>query len=118
MSLPKPTVVRCFFEPSFESPLPAMELCWDADGQAERIWRLPMRVDLSGPAPERFGITLRRTGNDSYHLRMLWNDLSLCWDGLTRTQIMASSLTLVLDALGTDLWYLLSQPADEAGVAA
>jgi hypothetical protein len=37
---------------------------------------------------------------------------------LTRLQIMTSSLAIVLSALGTDLWYLLNQPADEQSLAA
>src|SRR5947209_4521410 len=31
MELPKPEVLRCFFEKSFEPCLPAMELRWDPD---------------------------------------------------------------------------------------
>ena len=111
MELPRPEIERCFFERGFEPPLPAMDLCWDADapGVAERVWHMPDGVLLKGPAPHRFGITIHRQGKDSYRVRVLWNHLSLCWDDLTRAQIMASSLALVLNALGTDLWYLLNQ---------
>ncbi len=112
MELPKPEVVRCFFEKSFEPRLPAMELCWDPDapGVAERTWYLPGSVSLKGPAPQRFGITIARYESDAYRVRVLWNRLSLNWDNLTRVQIMSSSIALVLNALGTDLWYLLNQP--------
>ena len=48
---------------------------------------------------------------------MLWNSLCLSWEGLTRVQIMASSIAPVLRALGTDLWYLLTQPASSSFVA-
>ena len=111
MDLPRPEIERCFFERGFEPPLPAMDLCWDADapGVAERVWYMPDAVLLKGPAPHRFGITIHRQGKDSYRVRVLWNHLSLCWDDLTRAQIMASSLALILTALGTDLWYLLNQ---------
>ena len=111
MDLPRPEIERCFFERGFEPPLPAMDLCWDADapGVAERVWYMPDAVLLKGPAPHRFGITIHRQGKDSYRVRVLWNRLSLCWDDLTRAQIMASSLALILNALGTDLWYLLNQ---------
>ena|ERR1700722_3871455 len=115
MKLPKPDVARCFFERSFEPPLPAMQLHWHPDGPgvAERTWYLPDSVLLKGPAPQRFGITIHRQGRDSYQVRVLWNRLCLSWEELTRVQIMSSSLAIVLNALGTDLWYLLSQPVDE-----
>ena len=112
MELPKPDVIRCFFEKSFEPHLPAMYLRWnpDAPGVAERTWYLPDSVSLKGPAPERFGIMINRHGSDAYQVRVLWNRLCLSWGDLTRVQIMASSLALILNALGTDLWYLLNQP--------
>lgn len=119
MELPKPEVERCFFEQSFEPPLPAMELRWDPNGPgvAERTWYLPDSVLLKGPAPERFGIMIQRQGQNSYRVRVLWNRLCLIWDDLTRVQIMSSSLAIVLSALGTDLWYLLNQPIEEEETA-
>ena len=120
MELPKPETVRCFFDRSFEPPLSAMELRWDADapGVAERTWHLPDGVVLKGPAPRRFGVTIHRLSKNSYQVRVLWNRLCLSWDDLTRLQIMTSSLAIVLSALGTDLWYLLEQPAGEESLAA
>jgi hypothetical protein len=114
MNLSKPKIARCFFERSLEQPLPAMDLSWDADapGVAERFWYMPGGVLLKGPAPRSFGITIHRQGKDSYRVRVLWNGLCLCWDELTRVQIMASSLANILDALMTDLWYLLNQPIE------
>ena len=114
MELPRPEVERCFFENSFESPLPAMELRWDPDapGVAERTWYLPGSVLLKGPARGASASRFNRLGADSYHVRVLWNQLSLRWDDLTRVQIMTSSLAIILNALGTDLWYLLSQPVE------
>jgi hypothetical protein len=116
MDLPKPDVVRCFFEQSFVPPLAAMELRWDPDGAGvfERVWHLPESVMVKGPAPERFGVTIHRIGDNAYQVRILWNRLCLSWDSLTRRQIMTSSLAPVLSSLGTDVWYLLEQPVEEA----
>jgi hypothetical protein len=113
MELPKPTVVRCFFEHSFEPPLSAMELAWDthAPGVGARDWHLPDGVVIKSAAPERFGVTIRRHGKDAYEVRVLWNRLCLSWANLSRGHIMSSSLAIVLKALGSDLWHLLDQPA-------
>ena len=115
MELAKPEVECCFFATNVEPPLPAMDLHWDPDGPgvAERVWHLPDNVILKCPAPHRFGITIHRRAPNSYQVRVLWNQLSLRWEALTRVQIMASSLAIVLNALGTDLWYLLNQPIEE-----
>ena len=120
MHLPKPIVARCFFEHSFEPPLPAMELRWDPNptGVVEHVWHLPDGVQLEGPAPEQFGVTIRRFDNDAYQVRVLWNGLCLSWARLTRLQIMTSSLVVILGALGTDLRYLLSQPVESELLAA
>lgn len=113
--LSKPEVVHCFFQDSFQPPLPAMVLRWDAATPValEQTWHFPAGVRIHGPAPVQFGITVYRQGADAYQLRVLWNGLCLSWEGLTRVQIMASSLAPVLRVLGTDLWYLLTQPAAE-----
>ena len=120
MELPRPDVVRCFAVRSFDPPLPAMELSWDADdgGVSEHAWYLPDCVIVKGPPPARFGITIHRTGKDAYRVRVLWNRLSLAWDDLTRVQIMTTSLAHILKALGTDLWYLLNQPVEGVARAA
>jgi hypothetical protein len=115
MELSRPEVVRCFFHKSCELQLPAMELRWSPD--AERIWYLPDCVCLKGPAPHRFGITIHRHGEDAYRVRVLWNRLFLSWDNLARVHLMSSSIALVLNALGTDLWYLLNQPIAEESSA-
>ncbi len=119
MYLPKPEVARCFFERSFEPPLPAMELRWDLDaaGLAERTWHLPDGVVLKGATPERFGVTIHRLGENAYCVRLLWNRLCLSWESLTRAQVMASALANLLTALGTDLWYLLNQPVEKGKAA-
>ena len=115
MELPRPEVRRCFFDKSFEPPLPAMALAWDHDapGLAEHVWYLPGDVTVQGPAPDRFGVTVHRVGADSYRVRLLWNGLCLSWEHLTRVQVMTSALAPILAALGTDLWHLLNQPIEE-----
>ena len=86
-------------------------------GVAERTWYLPDSVNLKGPAPNRFGITINRYARDTYRVRVLWNRLCLTWDELSRVQIMTSLLAPILNALGTDLWYLLNQPVEESTTA-
>jgi hypothetical protein len=112
--LPAPRVVRCFFEKQFQPHLPAMELAWnpDAPGVAERTWYFPDNVFIKGPAPEKFGVVLKRLDHDRFHVRLLWNDVCMTWNNLRKVQIMTSGLALVLRALGTDLWYLLEQPME------
>jgi hypothetical protein len=115
MNLPKPQILRCFSERTFDPPLPAMELRWHLDhaSAVERTWHLPDGVVVKGATPSRFGVTIHRDAENSYQVRVLWNRLSLTWQGLTRNQVMASSLAPLLHALGTDLWYLLNQPIDQ-----
>jgi hypothetical protein len=110
--LPRPEILRCFFDDHFQPPLPVMALCWDTGTPvvAEHIWHLPDGVSINSPAPVRFGVTIYRHGPDAYQVRVLWNSLCLCWECLTRVQIMASALASVLRVLDTDLWYLLTQP--------
>ncbi len=111
----KPEVIRCYFEKTVQPHIPAMSLRWDADapGVAERTWHLPAGVCVTGPAPEHFGVTIHRQAANSYSVRVLWNQLSLRWNQLTRVQIMTSALAPLLRSLGTDLWYLLEQPVDQ-----
>lgn len=96
-----------------------MLLRWeiDAPGLSHRDWHLPGGVTLQGAPPSRFGITVERQGTNSFRVRVLWNQLSLIWDRLSRNQINASSLSPILSALGTDLDYLLEQPIYETVAA-
>jgi len=115
-SLPQPEVVSCFFAAELQPAFPAMHLRWNTGvmGLAERTWFFPQKVTLTGSAPERFGVTLQRHDADAYVLKVLWNHMFFSWQNLTRVQILASSLTPILRALGTDLWYLLNQPIDQS----
>ncbi|MBI1832659.1 MAG: hypothetical protein HYR84_14560 [Planctomycetes bacterium] len=118
MNLPKPKIVRCFFDETFGPALPVMELCWPAmhAGAADHTWHLPEGVSIKGPAPRRFGVTIHRTAGDAYQVRILWNAVCMSWARLTRRQIMASSLAALLASLETDLWDMLHQPVDEGSV--
>jgi hypothetical protein len=82
----------------------------DAAGQGERLWELPEGVSIVSPAPERFGISVRRQDNDAYEVRLLWDRTHLTWPSLTRVQLLTSALAPLLGSLGTDLWHLLDQP--------
>jgi hypothetical protein len=120
--LTSPEVLRCFFADSPPTPLLAMALHWhdEQPADSERIWHLPAGVCIRGAAPTRFGVTVHRHDVDAYHVRLLWDNVCLSWQHLTRVQIIASALTPILALLGTDLWYLLAQPlpAQEARHAA
>jgi hypothetical protein len=103
-----PEVVRCYFDDGFEPRLPAMALRWDAGDECP--WELPEGVTIAGPPPRQFGITIQRRAADTYAVRVLWERTCLRWQALTRAQLLGSALRPVLEALGTDLWYLLDQP--------
>ena len=114
-ALPTPEVVRCYFDEAFDPHLPAMHLRWGQTGRPERLWELPEGVCLVGPAPQRFGVSIRRQSSDAYAVRLLWDGTCLNWLSLTRVQLLTSSLAPLLGALGTDLWYLLDQPVTGPG---
>jgi hypothetical protein len=111
-SLLKPTVVEYFVDRDYQPPLPGMRLRWDSESfdAVERRWYLPKHLVLTGPAPERFGITVDRRDTDSYDVRVLWDQMCLTWKGLSRVHLLTSALTSLLRALDQDLWQLLNQP--------
>jgi hypothetical protein len=111
-TLPRPEVIRRFTDAACHPPLPALRLRWDtsAMGFSERLWDLPENVCVTGPAPERFGVSIERQGEDAYAVRVLWNRTYLSWTELTRVQLLTSALAPLLSALGTDLWQLLAEP--------
>jgi hypothetical protein len=116
-TLPAPEVVRCYFDDGFEPPLPALALRWPPDAAgAECRWELPEDVSITGPPPRHFGVALRRRAPDTYTVRLLWDRTCLRWQALTRAQLLTSALLPLLEAVGTDLWYLLDQPVEDEPV--
>jgi hypothetical protein len=110
-ALPEPTVLRCYFDEAFEPHLPAMCLRWaPEDSSQEQLWKLPEGICIRSHAPRRFGVSIQRQAEDAYSVRLLWDHTSLQWLSLSRDQLLTSSLAPMLQALGTDLWYLLDQP--------
>ena len=93
-SLPAPEVLRCYVHTGFQPHQSAMSLRWDPNAlaTAERLWYLPEEVCLTGPAPEEFGVTIQRRGDDAYAVRVLWNHTCLSWSTLTRVQLLTSAL--------------------------
>jgi hypothetical protein len=102
-------VVRCYFDETFDPPLPAMILEWDG-GAPERLWELPEGFTFCGPAPRHFGVSIRRLSRDDYAVRLLWDRTSIIWQSLSRVQLLTSALHPLLAALGTELRDLLDQP--------
>ena len=106
--LPPPQVCGCDFDDGFCPPLAVMRLEWpDAE---RRTWLLPERLAQAGPPPRRFGLRVQRRGTDAYAVCLLWDRCRCLWPDLRRAQLLDSSLTPLLAALGTDLAYLLDQP--------
>jgi hypothetical protein len=113
--MPAVEVLRCYFDETFEPHLLAMCLRWEVAGAGERLWELPEGVTIVGPAPQRFGFSVRRLDADAYSARLLWDRTCLTWPSLSRRDLLGSALARVLAALGTDLWCLLDQPASRPG---
>jgi hypothetical protein len=114
-SLPKPTILENYVEREFQPPMPAWRLRWEtSQGTTERRWYLPRHLTLTGPAPERFGLTITRNDSDSYAASVIWDDMKLNWNDLSRVQILTCAFTPLLRALGQDIWQLLNRPIDRA----
>ncbi len=110
--LPAPRVVGCSFEDVFLPRLSSMRLEWSGPAAAagQRTWALPGEITLRGAAPTEFGIYVQREGEDSYDVRLVWNQTHLSQKGLTRRQLRQTCLGPLLRAMGTDFEYLLDQP--------
>ncbi len=111
-TLSKPEVLRQGVDRETQPTVPALWLRWNDNAYpaAEKIWYLPQDVCLTGPAPQRFGVTIVRRGQDAYQVRLVWNDMSFSWQALRRVQLLSSALNPLLQALGQDLWQMLEQP--------
>jgi hypothetical protein len=114
-ALPTPEVVRSYYDEAFHPHQPALCLDWGSGTLLERLWQLPESISLFGPAPRRFGLSVRRQGSDVYQVRLLWDETRFHWASLSRAQMMACSLPTLLEALGTDPWHLLDQPERSSG---
>jgi hypothetical protein len=108
LSLPEPVVIGCDFDTAFRPPLAVMKVAWP--GAVARAWSLPGQLRLAGPPPARFGVRVQRLGPERYALYLSWDDHAHLWGDLERGQVLLSSLSDLLAALGTDLAYLLDQP--------
>jgi hypothetical protein len=113
-SLAMPQVTGCYFEQASARGVGVMCLEWNGEPRAKqtRTWRMPGSITITGPAPVRFGIQVLRRDVDGYAVRLVWNDAQLAWQGLSRRQLVESSLSGLLTTLGTSLEYLLDQPIE------
>ena len=109
---PSPDILSFCVEDSFVPPLPAMRLKWNQNGECKRArrWRMPLGTILAGPPPTRFGILIQRHAVERYALFLVWDRAALTWPDLTRGEIANSSLSQVLECMGTRLEDLLDQP--------
>lgn len=89
-----------------------MNLDWkDAHASRKaRVWPLPNGSSVAGPLPSHFGIEVHRHAADGYQVRLLWDESSFEWPSLRRQQLLDSSLVGILEAMGTDINYILDQP--------
>src|SRR5262245_3766085 len=114
-SLAEPKVLRSFCDATVAPKISALELRWPADAAtAERIWHFPQGVSVHSPAPRCFGLAVERLGDDAFKVQLLWNQTGFAWNRLRRVDVMTSSLSLILKALGMDLWQLLQEPAPDS----
>jgi hypothetical protein len=107
-ALPAPQVVSCYFDDRVTPHLAAMRLRWP-DGPRDHYWVLPTGEELVGPPPERFGVWVRRQASDEYAISLVWDEV-VQESFAGRWRLLNSSLRPVLEALGTNLAYLLDQP--------
>jgi hypothetical protein len=113
-ALPSPDVIRSYYDEAFHPHQPALCLDWGSE-PLDRVWQLPEGISLSGPAPRRFGISIRRHGADAFQVRLLWDETRFHWSSVSRAQVMGCCLPALLEALGTDPWHLLDQPERSSG---
>jgi hypothetical protein len=111
--LPRPAIIERRFDDSSAPCLQVLSLRWnlDAAGVAERTWHLPQHLSIKSPAPERFGIAVEPGGEATFRVRVVWDELHVTWERLTANQLMRGSLTLIVRALGNDLWQMMERPA-------
>jgi hypothetical protein len=114
--LSEPQIISCDHEDIFQPQSSVMMIDWRDDPRAARprVWDLPGGIMVCSPAPVRFGLFIQRRDVDHYAVRLIWNHMSLSWQGLERRQLQDCCLHSLLAAIGTDLEYLLEQPVIES----
>jgi hypothetical protein len=110
--LPAPQIADCYYEDVFQPRVSAMHLRWEGLPEAEQshFWKFPEGITLQGPVARGFGIHILRHHLDSYAVHIVWNQTHLAWNSLTRRHLLESCIGPLLEAMGTDLQYLLDQP--------
>lgn len=105
-------VLGCSFVEEVQPAMPVLLLRWPEDhpSPARLSWRLPGGIRWTGPYPRRFGVTILRTGHDSYQVRLIWDELYWLWSDLPATELRRSAIAQVLAALGTEMHLVLAQP--------
>lgn len=105
-------IVRLCGSDFFVSELGVLRLNWsDSDAASQsRTWSLPLDQTLTASPPARFGIRIARIGADRYTVHLIWDRAGFAWTDLSRREIEGTDLGFLLDAIGTDLEDLLSQP--------
>jgi hypothetical protein len=115
LTLPAGEVIRQYLDDSFDPATPVWVLHWETGhGPAERMWELPEGICFIGPPPRLLGVRLRRQAEDSYSMRLLWENTQLSWPALTRVEVLGSCLSILLRALGLDLWSMLERPLNRS----
>lgn len=109
--LPSVEIIRKDLDVSFDNHAPVLVLRWTDQGPAsERLWELPDGFIILSSPPKRFALRIQRLATDCYTVRLVWEHTQLYWTGISRLQLLGSSLSSLLAALGMDLWSLLEQP--------
>jgi hypothetical protein len=96
----------------FVSELGVLELDWSETCgiDSQRMWSLPLDQTVVGRPPQRFGIRVVRVEPDRYSVHLLWNRSGMAWTDLTRAEIKDTDLGEILEAVGTSIDSLLTQP--------
>jgi hypothetical protein len=110
-SLPTPVVLNRSVDDTVEPALAYSALQWDRSAVVERLWELPEGLSMISMPPVRFGLKVERVGGDMYRVHLLWDRSRLSWPALSRVQLLTTSLSPLLRAIGQDLGSLLDQPA-------
>ena len=67
-----------------------MQLHWPDGPRGEFRWALPLGEEITGPAPTRFGLRVRRQDEDAYAVTLLWDSTYRQWFASIIDRICAS----------------------------